>query len=77
MSAGKAYREPLCIITLADGEQGLQRIIPRDYEAGNIGKELSADVEEDEEEVGCDKTEESVNLRNRGLLLQFGQSRVL
>jgi len=69
--------EPLGIISFSDTEQGLERIVTRDYETSDIGKELTADVEEDEEEVGCDQTEECVDLRDRSLLLEIVQDRIL
>lgn len=69
--------EPLGIITLSDTEESLERIIPRDYETSDIGKELTTDVEEDEKEVGRDQTEECVDLGDRSLLLEVVQDRVL
>lgn len=72
-----SYSEPLGIITLSNTEKGLKRIVAWDYETGDIGKELTTDVEEDEEEVGCDQTEESVDLGDRSLLLEVVQDRIL
>ena len=71
------YGEPLCIITLPNTEQSLQRVISGNDESGHICKKLTANVEEDEEEIGCDKAKECINLRNRGLLLQIVQSWIL
>lgn len=65
------------IIALSHAEQGLERIVAWNDEAGDIGQELTTDVEEDEEEVGCDKAEEGISLGDRGLLLQVVQDRVL
>jgi hypothetical protein len=48
---GNIYREPLCVIDLAGTEQGLQGVVSRNDEAGEVDEELAADVEEDEEKV--------------------------
>lgn len=69
IDVGLAYCEPLRVITLSHTEQSLEGIIPRDHKPGDIGQELSSDVEEDEEEIGRDKPEERVDLGDRGLLL--------
>jgi len=76
---GKDYpvREPLCIVRFANSEKGLQGIVAGNHETSNISEQLASDVEEDKEEVGCDQSEEGIDLRNRGLLLQVVQSRVL
>ena len=71
------YREPLSVITLANTEQGFEGIVPRNHKSGNIGQELSANIEEDEEEVSCNQSEEGVDLGDRGLFLQVVQSRIL
>lgn len=65
------------IIRFADAEQGLEGIVPRNDETSNICKELTTDIEEDEGEVGCDQSEEGIDLRNRGLLLEVVQSGIL
>lgn len=73
------YCQPLSVVNLACGEEGVQRVVARDNESGNVDKELSSDVEEDEEEVEAGKTEDHVDLGNGGLLLKvveggvFGQ----
>jgi len=77
VSLSETYCEPLCIICLAHAEQSLQRIVSRKEETGQVGEELSTKVEEDEEEIGCDKTEESVNLWDGSLLLEVVQDGVL
>lgn len=73
----RAYREPLRIVSLAGSEQRLQRVISWNCETSDICEQLPADVEEDEEEIGRDKPEESIDLWNRSLLLQIVQSWVL
>ena len=56
------YSEPLSVIGLADREQRVQGVVPRNHKSGDICKKLSGDVEEDEEEVECAQSEEGVNL---------------
>jgi len=41
----------LSVIGLGGAEQGVQRIVTRDDETGDVDQELASDVEEDEEEV--------------------------
>lgn len=65
------------IVHLGDGEQSLQRVVARDDEAGDVGQELATEVEDDEEEVQGDKTNDGVDLGDRGLLLEVVESRVL
>lgn len=69
--------EPLGIIDLVSGEQGLQRVVARDDKARNVGQELATQVEDDEKEVQGDETNDSVDLGNGGLLLKVVESRVL
>lgn len=71
------YCKPLGIVTLSDTEQGLERVVSWNHETSNVCKKLTADVEEDKEEVCRDKAEESVNLGHRGLLLKVVQGWVL
>jgi len=54
--------QPLCIIGLAYAEQGLKRVVSWDSEPSQVGEELTSDVEEDQEEVGCDDPEEGIGL---------------
>ena len=72
-----SYCEPLGIVALSDAEQSLQRVVSWEQESGDVGKKLTSDVEEDKEEIRCDKAKERVNLGNRSLLLQIVQSRIL
>jgi len=69
--------EPLCIISLAHAEQGLEGVISGDYESSKVHKKLATDVEEDEEEVARDQPKDSVGLRDRGLFLQIVQEGIL
>jgi len=56
--------QPLCIVGLAHAEQGLKRVVPWDSKPSQIREELTSDVEEDQEEVGCDDPEEGIGLRD-------------
>lgn len=73
------YCQPLSVVNLACREEGIQRVVAGDDESSNVDKELSGNVEEDEEEVETGKTENHVDLGNGGLLLKvveggvFGQ----
>ena len=73
------YCQPLSVVDLAGGEEGVQRVVARDNESCNVDEELSSNVEEDEEEVQAGETEDHVDLGNGGLLLKvveggvFGQ----
>jgi hypothetical protein len=71
------YCEPLCIITFSHAKQSFEGVISWNHESSEIGKELTSNVEEDEEEVGCDKAKKGVNLGNGSLFLQVVQGRVL
>ena len=64
------YGQPLSIISLTGGKEGVQRIVRWDDESGEVGEESSAEVEEDEEEVESHNTEDGVDLWNGGLLLE-------
>jgi hypothetical protein len=73
----KFFLAYLGVILLIVGEERLQRIVPRDDEPGGIDKELAGDVEEDQEEVDGDETEEGIDLRDRSLLLEVVEQRIL
>ena len=71
------HGQPLGVIGLAGAEQGLEGVVGRDDEAGGVDKELSSNVEEDQEEVQGTEAEDDVDLGNIGLLLKLLQLRVL
>jgi hypothetical protein len=60
----------LSVVDLAGAEEGVQRVVARDNEAGNVDEELAGDVEEDEEEVQAGETEDGIDLGDRRLSLQ-------
>jgi hypothetical protein len=70
------YSKPLGIVSLADAEEGVKRVVARNHKASEVGKKLSAKVEEDEEEVKSNNAEESIDLWDGCLLLEVVQGRV-
>jgi hypothetical protein len=64
------YSQPLSVIDLAGAEQGIQRVVSRNDEAGNVDEEGAGDVEEDEEEVESPEAEDHVDLGYGSLLLE-------
>lgn len=69
--------QPLSIIGLVDAEEGLEGVVAWDDESSNVGEELTANVEKDQEEVGGSETEEGIDLGDGGLLLQVVQDGIL
>ena len=67
---GWTYGQPLGIINLGGGEEGVEGVVCWDDEGSKVGEESSAEVEEDEEEVESHNTEDRINLWNRSLLLE-------
>lgn len=67
----------LSVIGFAGGEQRIQGIVGGDGEPGKVDEEFASDVEEHEEEVDSEKTEESVDLGDGGLLLEVDKRRIL
>lgn len=70
-------RQPLSIICLARGEQGIERVVARNQETGKVDEELASNVEENQEGVDSDQAEDDIDLRNGGLALQIVEDRVL
>jgi len=69
--------EPLGIVHLARAEKCIQRVVSWDDEACEIHKELSTNIEENQEEVETDKAEEDIDLWNICLLLEIVEGRIL
>ena len=67
----------LSIIGLAGREQSVHGIVSGEQEASKVDEELAGDVEEDEEEVDSDETEEGIDFRDGRLLLEVVESWVL
>jgi hypothetical protein len=67
----------LCVVDLACAEQGVERVVAGNDEAGNVDEEGAADVEEDQEEVDANKAENGVDLGDRRLPLQVVEGGVL
>lgn len=59
--------QPLSIISRTRGKQGMKRIVTRNQETGEINQEFTRNVEEDKEEIDSNKTEDGVDLGDRGL----------
>jgi len=68
--------QPLGIIGLGRGEKGLQRIVPRNDEASDIGEKLTSQVENDKEEVQRGKADNRIGFGNRSLLLKVIERRI-
>lgn len=71
------YGQPLGVVRLAGGEEGIERVVSRDGKAGQVGQELTAEVEDDEEEVQGNDANDGVCLGDVGLLLEVLQGRIL
>jgi len=69
--------QPLCVINLACTEQCLKGVIARNDESRKVDQELAANVEENQEEVETDESEEGINLWDGGLLLKVVEGRIL
>lgn len=67
---GWTYGQPLGIINLASGEEGIEGVVCWDNKRSEVGEESSAEVEEDEEEVESHNTEDRINLWDGGLPLE-------
>lgn len=62
--------QPLSIILLVVAKQRTERVVGRNNEASKVGKKLTAEVEDDEEEVKSSDTDDGVGLGNTSLLLK-------
>ena len=71
------HGQPLGVIALARGEEGLEGVVGGDDEAGGVDEELSGDVEEDKEEVQASKTQDCIHLGHGGRLLEVVEGGVL
>jgi hypothetical protein len=71
------HGKPLSIICLVGSKQRTERIVSGDNEAGDVGQELAAEVEDDQEEVQGAEAKHSIGLGNRRLPLKVVESGVL
>lgn len=69
--------QPLRVVGLAGGEESLEGVVARDDEASQVGQELTAQVEDDEEEVKDDEADNRVGLGDGGAPLEVAQGGVL
>jgi len=67
----------LSVINPAGTEQSAHGVVGRNDEAGSVHKELSSDVEEDQEEVQSTKAKDHVDLGHGSLLLEVVESIIL
>lgn len=67
--AGNTDCQPLGVVGRAGAEESTKRVIARNDKPSEVGKQLSAEVEDDEEEVECAKADGSVGLGNTHRLL--------
>lgn len=71
------HSQPLRVVGGARGEESRQRVVARDDEASEVGEELAAEVEDDEEEVQGGEADGGVGLGDTGLLLKVVEGGVL
>ena len=71
------HGQPLGVIALAGGEKGLEGVVAGEEETGKVDEELAGNVEEDQEGVNTNQTQDHIDLGNTGLTLEVVQNRVL
>ena len=71
------YSEPLGIIMLAGGKERIERVVSGEDESSEVGKELAAEVEDDQEEVESNEANDGIGLGHAGGLLDVDEGRVL
>lgn len=74
---GFVYSQPLGIVILIGSKQGMQRVVARDNESGNVGQKLTTEVQDDEEEVERADADDGVCLGDTSLLFKPIQSWIL
>jgi hypothetical protein len=67
----------LGVIGGAGGEQSIERVVGRDDETRQVDEEFTGDVEEDQEEVDANQTEDDIDLGDGALTLEVVEDRVL
>lgn len=67
----------LSVICGTGSKQRIQRVVSRNQETGKVNQELAGNVEENEEKVDSDNTQDGVDLGDRGLSLEVVEKRVL
>jgi len=77
VSDPSAKRAHLSIIGLSCAEQSFERVVSWNEKPGNVHEKFTSDIEEDKEEVNPNEAEESINFRDRCLLLEVVEHRVL
>jgi hypothetical protein len=67
----------LSVICGTASKQRVERVVSRNQETGKVNQELAGNVEEDEEKVDSNDTQDGIDLGNRGLSLKVVEERVL
>jgi len=70
------HGEPLGVVRLGRREEGIERVVDRDGEAGQVCQELAAEVKDDEKEVQADEADDGVGLGHVGGALEVVENRV-
>ena len=58
------YRQPLGIVFFVGREERIERVVTGNDEAGQVGEQLAAEVEDDQEEVEGTDTDDAIGLGN-------------
>jgi hypothetical protein len=69
--------KPLGVVVGVVCEESAQRVVTRDDEASDVGQQLAAHVEDDEEEVEGGQANDSIGLGDTSLLLEVVEGGVL
>lgn len=72
----ETYCKPLRVVGFAGTEQSGQGVVTGNDEASQVGQQLTAEVENNKKEIEGGNANDSVDLRNRSLLLEVGEDGV-
>lgn len=67
----------LSVIGGTGSEESLKRVVTGNQETGKVDEELASDVEENQEEVDANQTQDRIDLGDVGLALQVVKNGVL
>lgn len=76
-SVDNPVRQPLSVIGGTGSEESLKRVVTGNQETGKVDEELASDVEENQEEVDANQTQDRIDLGDVGLALQVVKNGVL
>ena len=74
--SGATNSQPLSVILLISSKESAQRVVAGNDEASEVGEELTAEVEDDEEEVESAKTNDGIGLGHTSCPLEVVQDGV-